>query len=715
MSLVRRAFVPAVLTALIASALIAPLTVALDDPVHRGPTTNKTVALTFDDGYAADRCLEIADILIEFDIPATWFPNGVNVRASPKTWRSIAARFPIANHTLRHPNLVDMKPAEMRDELLTNQRVIERVTGQPMLPILRPTFGAYDKRVLRVAEELGYRVVLWDVSSADTSPNGTDRRIAQRALSGGPGSIILMHCGPEVTPRILPIVIARYACKGYRFATLDALLEGQPGKEARVECPPPSLPPAERRTEKPRDDGYPAAQAPPGLERYYEQALTWKGCRKGAGECATLDVPLDYADPDGDTVRLRIKRIPSTGDPARAIIVAPGGPGDPGREGVEAFAATAQDTLLPHADLIGFDARGVAGSAAISCLDTDGLDAWVAMAPGTDGDDAMSLGAACASEAVPLAEHMTTVETARDLDVMRAALSQEQLDYFGTAHGSYLGTTYAALFPERVGAMVLDGAMDPSLSMPQRRLGQAETLERRLRAFADACVSGGQCRLGSGQADVTDTIADLLEWLEAEPLPTADPGRPLTQALAFHGIVSNLVSADQWPSLTAALEAAIAADGGPLLLLADGALGRAPDGYTSNRLEAASVIDCLDTQLHDGAETASLDDFLARSPTFGASLHQLAGSCADWPLAPTVTLPDASAAGAAPILVLGATDDPVTPYEWAVALAETLEQGLLVTREGTGHAAFGNGNACVDEAVAAYYLEGVLPEDGMRC
>jgi chitooligosaccharide deacetylase len=210
--------------------------------------------LTFDDGYAPERCLEIADILTEHAIPATWFPNGVHVRSSPAVWRSIARRFPIANHTLTHASLVDLPPKGIRHELLANQRTIERITGRPMSRLLRPSYGAYDGRVLRLARKLGYRVVMWNLSAADTSPKGTDRGIATRALQGGPGSIVLMHCGPDVTPRILPIVIARYACAGYRFATLDDLLAGGPGVAARVSCPPPRLPAAPRHTHEPAPD-----------------------------------------------------------------------------------------------------------------------------------------------------------------------------------------------------------------------------------------------------------------------------------------------------------------------------------------------------------------------------------------------------------------------------------------------------------------------------
>jgi peptidoglycan/xylan/chitin deacetylase (PgdA/CDA1 family)/heat shock protein HslJ len=211
--------------------------------IRRGPAATRVVALTFDDGWHAGRCGEIFDTLVRFDVPATWFPNAAYVNRSPGLWRRIARRFPIANHTTHHRSLPTLSTREMRKEITSNERRLEAVTGRPMSKILRPPYGAYDRRVLRVAGQLGYdTVALWDVSAADTSRGATDRSVARAALRGRPGSVILMHCGPEVTPRVLPIIIARYACAGFRFATLEGLLAGDEGVEATVSCPPPPLP-----------------------------------------------------------------------------------------------------------------------------------------------------------------------------------------------------------------------------------------------------------------------------------------------------------------------------------------------------------------------------------------------------------------------------------------------------------------------------------------
>lgn len=210
--------------------------------VTRGPTTDKVIALTFDDGWNADRCMEIHDILVEHGVPATWFPNAVYMRRAPRVWRRIARSFPLANHTAHHRSLPTLSDAQIRSELRANEQAALSITGKTMSKILRPPYGAWNDRVRRVAGAMGYsHVVLWDPSSADTSPRGTPRGVARAALRGGPGSIILMHCGPDVTPKVLPLVIATYACQGYRFATAEALLAGEPGVPAQVSCPPPRL------------------------------------------------------------------------------------------------------------------------------------------------------------------------------------------------------------------------------------------------------------------------------------------------------------------------------------------------------------------------------------------------------------------------------------------------------------------------------------------
>jgi peptidoglycan/xylan/chitin deacetylase (PgdA/CDA1 family) len=358
------------LALLLGAGNVAPLVASNgDDVISRVSVKQPTVALTFDDGSNPGRCLRIATILDRAHIPATWFPNGVHVQDSPEVWRRIARRFPLANHTTHHLSLVGLSRRRIRREIVGDERIVERVTGQPMLPFLRPPFGAYDRRVQRIARSLGYRLVLWSPSAADTSPHGTDWGIARRAASGGPGSIILMHCGPEVTPRILPVVIARYACAGYRFADLDKLLAGGRGVKAHVSCPPPRIPnpwkrPPDRSardSKPPGDERGPAATPRPsdasheggvGQASLEGQALSWGDCVRGTDECASLELPLAGARTDAGAVTVTISRTQATGDRLGAIVLAP----DDTLTGTvyAGFVESIRRAVLPRFDVVRF-------------------------------------------------------------------------------------------------------------------------------------------------------------------------------------------------------------------------------------------------------------------------------------------------------------------------------------------------------------------------
>lgn len=216
--------------------------------VSRVDTDRKVIAFTFDDGWGAQNCREIADVLDRYAIPATFFLNGAYIRRNAAIFRAIGARHSIGNHTYSHPDLRGLSNAAIVRQLERNRKTIERITGRPIAPLLRPPYGAYDARVAKVAGGLGYgHIVLWNLSVGDTGAHATVRGSAIAALRGGPGSIILMHCGPDLTPKMLPVVIERYACRGFSFATVEELLAGSAGHEATVDCPPLPLPPKTHR------------------------------------------------------------------------------------------------------------------------------------------------------------------------------------------------------------------------------------------------------------------------------------------------------------------------------------------------------------------------------------------------------------------------------------------------------------------------------------
>jgi pimeloyl-ACP methyl ester carboxylesterase len=461
------------------------------------------------------------------------------------------------------------------------------------------------------------------------------------------------------------------------------------------------------------------------LRPFYEQKVEWEECGRGQ-DCAEVDVPLDYANPGDDTVTLQLRRRPAEGEARGTLFVNPGGPGASGVDFTSYFVDEAGEDVLENYDVVGFDPRGVGTSEPLECLDTEALDRYVSSDP--DPDDAAEsenfiayvrgLGKGCVRNSGALASHVSTQEVARDLDVLRGVVGDEKLTYYGASYGTYIGATYAELFPEQVGRMVLDGAVDPTLSNTDANLEQARGFETALRAYAADCVKQGACPLGESQDAVVERIGQLLQDLDESPLPTNDPERPLTQALGFYGVALPLYDEGSWSFLTQALEGALAGNGSVLLLFADQYLSRTEDGYADNSAEVISAVNCLDrpTETTAADVEATIPDFEKASPTFGRVFAWSVAGCGAWPArSPLEPLESYDAEGAPPIVVVGTTRDPATPYEWAVSLADQLSSGVLVTRDGDGHTGYGQGNDCVDSAVDEYFVQGEVPAEDLQC
>jgi pimeloyl-ACP methyl ester carboxylesterase len=468
-----------------------------------------------------------------------------------------------------------------------------------------------------------------------------------------------------------------------------------------------------------------AGAVPEGLEKFYDQSLSGKDCREGA-RCTTVEVPLDYRKPDGRTIELSVLEVPARRQEGKvgALLVNPGGPGASGVDYAASATTYFNAPVLDHFDVVGFDPRGVGRSDPIDCLTHAELDRIAAADP--DPDDApeeqesdallRQFGEGCLSRSGELTRHVSTEEAARDMDVLRAALDQPRMLYFGASYGTFLGGTYADLFPGNVGRMVLDGAIDPTVGLVQGAEVQAKGFETALRAYVASCVDKGDCFLGDSVDEGIGKIQDLLEQTDADPLPTS-AGRDLTEGLAVLGIWAPLYNKDYWFALDQGLKAAFSGDGDVLLKLSDAYLNRGPDGYNDNSSEALYAVNCLDRdEWVDPGEVGRYESRLEKaSPTFGRLFAWGLTACGSWAVHSKKKPSALEATGSAPIMVVGTSRDPATPLSWAEGLVRQLDNAVLVKRDGDGHTGYNAGNECVDDAVEAYLVSGDVPGSTVSC
>lgn len=460
-----------------------------------------------------------------------------------------------------------------------------------------------------------------------------------------------------------------------------------------------------------------------GIDRFYDQKVEWTTC--GSAECAEIWVPLDYADPDGQAITLEAKRNPADDESNRrgSLIINPGGPGGSGVDFVDYIPL--DSSITDVYDVVGFDPRGVARSTPVDCLSDAQLDDYLASDPTPDDDAEVQqlqdywsqFTSGCEAKSGALLGHLSTVEVARDMDVVRAVVGDDKLDYLGASYGTYIGATYAGLFPDKVDRMVLDGAVDPEASPKSSEINQAAGFDTALTAYLQDCVRNGSCPLGDDVNSARDRLIALFQELDSEPLPTSS-GRDLTEGLAFYGVILPLYSKDNWPYLTTALQEALSGSGDTLLLLSDSYSGRQPDGsYSDNSLEVQPAVSCLDHPEHKTVDQIQAEGqrFIRRSPVFGPAAMWWPYACSNWPESSAEPQPDFSAVGAPPIVVVGTTRDPATPYQQAVNLARELDSGVLLSRDGDGHTSLGAGNTCIDTAISTYLVEGTPPDDGTEC
>ncbi len=462
------------------------------------------------------------------------------------------------------------------------------------------------------------------------------------------------------------------------------------------------------------------------LAKFYTQPIDWNAC--GDFDCAKVLVPMDWSNPEGKTITISVIRHNAT-DAVGNLLLNPGGPGASGVEFVRDQRESIGTTSLQSAyNFIGFDPRGTGDSSPVKCLEAKGLDKFLYSVSPYETGSAKDLAWSkvqiktfvdgCKKNTGEVLEFLDTQSAARDMDVIRAYLEDDKLDFLGFSYGTMLGATYATLFPERVGRFVLDGAENPTVSDAQKSFNQLTGFELAMKNYVTDCLKTSGCPLTGSVDHALDQLEAWLLHIEDNPLETSS-GRELNIAGAITALILAMYSEDYWRYLTQALNEAKDGSGDTLLNLADFYNDRSDAGtYSSNMLEANIAISCLDSrQPSDMASMVAENERLLKAGrVFGRYWQFGALMCAGWPY-PVVTPPaDYKASGSRTIVVVGTTGDPATPFGQAVSLArEVLENGFLITYEGEGHTAYGRSNSCVNDTVDEFFLTGKLPSSEPVC
>jgi pimeloyl-ACP methyl ester carboxylesterase len=485
--------------------------------------------------------------------------------------------------------------------------------------------------------------------------------------------------------------------------------------------------------------GPPASASPEGeATLQYGQAPAWGTCEPFVGDtsripdaqCGTVSVPVDYTNPQGAQAQLAIIRTPATGDRLGVLMVNPGGPGASAVDTVAQMGAALADTdIRRRFDLVGFDPRGVGHSTPeLRCRTDAEFDAF-RREPMADYSPAgvahienlyRRFAKACLDRMGPeFLASVGTATSARDMDVVRSALGEQQLNYLGFSYGTGLGATYAERFPDRVRAMVLDGAVDPSLDPIAKTIRQMAGFQRAFTDYAADCAQSAGCPLGTDPAKFVNRYHELVDPLVQRPGFTSDP-RGLSYQDAITGTVNALYSQRYWKFLTSGLLGLVrGTDAGDLLLLADEYQHRDAQGHYQNVQDVFVAVRCVDSVYPtDPAVWADADrqlrevaPFLSYGTFTGFAPRDV---CAMWPVLPTSAPRPATSPGPGKVVVVSTTRDPATPYQSGVDLARQMGASLI-TFDGTQHTVVFNGDACVDPAVVAFLIDLKLPPGNLRC
>ncbi len=467
------------------------------------------------------------------------------------------------------------------------------------------------------------------------------------------------------------------------------------------------------------------------VERPKTSSLAWKSCRDVPRlRCAKLTVPLDYATPSGPTLDVAITMSPARKSKSRigVLLVNPGGPGASGTKFVRQLQRGLSGALLDRFDIVGWDPRGVGDTGSIRCLATTAAyDRFYAVDPDPDSaaevrdlvSAAKEFAAGCATRnSNAILRTVGTADVVRDIESIRVAFGEQRISFFGFSYGTLLGLRYADAFPTRVRAVALDGVLSPTADTTERSVQQAAGFDRALNGFLAGCAKGGCGWVRKGE-DAATAYDRLARSIDTTPLVVTRRGatRRLGPGEFTTGVLAALYSRESgWPVLRQALTKANGGDGSAMLNLFDAYADRERTGY-GNIADANAAVNCVDVASPQGDEAyIALADRLAKtSPRFGRLAGFSSIVCGFWPVPPTGITTPVVARGSAPILLIGTTRDPATPYVWAQSAARSLDNAVLLTYNSDGHTAYLTGNPCIRTMVDRYLLEAKTPPPNTTC
>ncbi len=464
--------------------------------------------------------------------------------------------------------------------------------------------------------------------------------------------------------------------------------------------------------------------------------VQWSPCKAASGEsripsgadCGFLSVPVNYDKPDGEVAQLAMIRFRATGQKVGTLFVNPGGPGESGVDAAVSMVGTLPDSVRQRFDLVGFDPRGVGSSKPALWCNSDDDNDRIRADPQVDytpegvahiESETKAFVARCQEKmGDEFLENIGTVSVAKDLDAMRQAVGDDKLTYLGYSYGTRIGAEYAERYPDKVRAMILDGAVDPNADPVEADIRQAKAFQTAFDNYAADCATKSDCPLGTDPAKAVAVYHSLVDPLVNKPAPTKDP-RGLSYSDSVVGTILPLYSPNLWRHLTQALTELTKGHGDTMLALADLYMGRDADGHYNNSTDVRISVNCVDEPPITDRATVVDEDRRAREVapfmSYGEFTgHAPLGTCAFWPVPPTSTPHELKVSGLPPTLVVSTTNDPATPYEAGVDLAKQLG-GTLLTYEGTQHTVVFQGNSCVDGIAAKYLVDVAVPPEGSRC